>query len=109
MSHKPLAWLDTDDQVRVAPMPAFWAVMLGGRDSASMVNMLPCQEKYSLPNPVAANWGSSRLIDGMFVKLTFFSNSRDIEPGELLALPFDGGSGEMICENFPPIMAISHK
>ena len=37
------------------------------------------------------------------------SNSRDIEPCELLVLPSDRGLCEMISEEFPLIEAISHK
>ena len=48
MSQKPLAWTDSDENVSVARMPAYWAVMLTGRDTSSMVNMLPFEEKYVL-------------------------------------------------------------
>ena len=45
----------------------------------------------------------------MFVEFPLLSNSRDIEPCELLVLPSDGGLCEMISEEFPLIEAISHK
>ena len=109
MSQKPLAWVDSDDNVRVAPMPAYWAVMLTGRDTSSMVNMLPFEEKYCIANPSGHSWGLGTIFDRTFVKFPFLSNSRDIQPGELLVLPYDAGSKDMICENFPSIEAIHHK
>lgn len=108
-SKKPLAWADVEDVVQVVLMPAYWAVMLSGRDTQSMVNVRPYQERYSLLNPTSQHYGQVRITDHMFVKLPFLSNLRDIEPGELLVLPFDGGMPEIICEKFPPIEAISHK
>ena len=45
----------------------------------------------------------------MFVEFPLLSNSRDIEPCELLVLPSDGGLCEMISEEFPLIEALSHK
>ena len=41
-----MARVDLVEKVRVVPMPAYCAVMLTGRDTSSMVNMLPFEEKY---------------------------------------------------------------
>ena len=46
MSQKDLARVDLVEKVRIVPMTAYWAVMLTGRDTSSMVNMLPFEEKY---------------------------------------------------------------
>ena len=48
MSQKHLARVDLVEKVRIVPMTAYWAVMLTGRDTSSMVNMLPFEEKYVL-------------------------------------------------------------
>ena len=102
MVEKPLVSVVEDKVVQVKPMPAFWAVMLTGRDTQSMVNMRPHHETYNLSNPATQDYGGARIMDRMFVKLPFLTAARDIEPGELLVLPFDGGMGEIMCENFPP-------
>ena len=39
VSQKHLARVDLVEKVRVVPMPAYWAVMLTGRETSSMVNM----------------------------------------------------------------------
>ena len=96
-----MARVDLADKVRVVPMPAYWAVMLAGRDTSHMVNMLPFEERYCMPHPIPTSFGQATLFDRTFVRFPFLSNSRNIEPGELLVLPYDGGSKEMICENFP--------
>ena len=42
------------------------------------------------------------------MQLPFLTNSKELQPGDLLVLPFDGGIEDMCCEGFPPIEAISH-
>ena len=46
VSQKHLARVDLVEKVRVVPMPAYCAVMLTGRDTFSMINMLPIEERY---------------------------------------------------------------
>ena len=109
MSHKPLAWVDEKDEVHVHAVPAFWAVMLAGRDNSNLANIGPFWETYYVNNPVTVHWGQWHITQGLHAKFPFLSNTKEIERGQLLVLPFDGGCAEMFCERFPPIQAISHK
>ena len=108
MSYKPLAWTVEDEKVEVHGIPAFWAAMLAGRDTKAMVNMDVFMEEYHIPSPVMKTSTAFALVEQFWVKLPFFTNSRELQAGELLVLPFDGGLADVICENFPPSPAISH-
>ena len=48
-----MARINDDDQVELREISAFWAVMLAGRDTARMVNMIPYMEEYKCLHPVA--------------------------------------------------------
>ena len=107
MSHKqsPLTTVDTDDKVSCTRhFSPFWAVMLAGRDTAKMVNMVPYMEEYTIPQAVAKTHGIVMLGSKITVQLPFLSNKRDLVAGELLALPFDGGHSAICCEEFPSIV-----
>ena len=108
MSYKPLAWTVEDEKVQVYGIPAFWAAMLAGRDTKAMVNMDVFMEEYHIPTPVMKNSTTFAMVEQLWVKLPFLTNSRELQKGELLVLPFDGGLTDIICENFPPSPAISH-
>ena len=103
MSNKPLAWVNGEDVVEVHALPPFWAVMLAGRDTAHMVNMMPCMEEYYIRSPNPKHYGGWTLFSGMSASMPFLCNTKALEPGDLLVLPFDGGMAEMCCEGFPPI------
>ena len=53
MGHTPLATNGPDDQVALRHISPFWAVMLAGRDTTDLVNMMPYMEEYKFPHPVA--------------------------------------------------------
>ena len=105
MSHtsSPLATIGPDDKVECRHIAPFWAVMLVGRDTAQMVNMIPYMEEYNLPPLVATNHGEVKLASTMTLKLPFMTNKSELAPGDLLVMPFDGGLSEICCEAFPPI------
>ena len=108
MSHKPLPLLtvDSDDRVVCARhFSPFWAVMLVGRDSTHMVNMAPYMEEYSIPHAVAKQWGVMKVGSRVSVSIPFLSNTRDLNAGELLALPYDGGHKSIFCAKIPPAKA----
>jgi hypothetical protein len=106
MSHKPLPLLtvDSDDRVVCARhFSPFWAVMLVGRDTTDMVNMAPYMEEYAIPHATARQWGVLKVGSRVSVSIPFLSNTRDLNAGELLALPYDGGLTSIFCEKIPPI------
>ena len=107
MSHKPLARVGADDMVQVRAIPPFWAVMLAGRDTAHMVNMLPYMEEYTVPHPVAKTHGGLANGAKLTLKLPFLSNRNDLSPGDLLVMPFDGGMSEICCVEFPPLRPVN--
>ena len=81
----------TFDVGYVAP---FWAVILTDRDNQQLVNMRPYQDEYTMIAPVAKCYNMN-FMAGMKIHLTFLTNMRDIQAGELLVLPFDGGCPEV--------------
>ena len=107
MSHKqsPLTKVSPDDKVmctrHIAP---FWAVMLVGRDTAHMVNMVPYVEEYVVPQAVPKHHGRLMVQSQIVVEMPFLANKCELKPGDLLALPFDGGHPAMCCEEFPAIV-----
>jgi len=106
MSHtpSPLVTVSSDGKVTCARnFPPFWAVMLVGRDTKNMVNMVPYMEEYTLPPVTAKAYGTVTPAAKITLQMPFLTNKRDLDPGELLALPFDGGHASIICEDFPPI------
>ena len=109
MSHKstePLATIGPDDQLRVRPISAFWAVMLAGRDQTDMVNMVPYIEEYKFHHPTAKVHGDTKPGSSIKLRLPFITNKRKLEVDELLVLPYDGGVKEMVCEEYPPMPTI---
>ena len=105
MSHKPLPLLtvDSDDRVVCARhFSPFWAVMLVGRDTTDMVNMAPYMEEYAIPHATARQWGVLKVGSRVSVSIPFLSNTRDLNAGELLALPYDGGLKSIFCAKIPP-------
>ena len=84
-------------------IPAFWAVMLAGRDHSSKVNMTMCIEEYNIPAAVAKHHGPVRTASTVTLKLPFLMNTEALEDGDLLVLPFDGGNEVISCDSFPAI------
>ena len=107
MSHKPtpLVTVGSDGKVTCARnFPPFWAVMLVGRDTTNMVNMVPYLEEYILPPVHAKLYGSVAAEAKVSLYMPYLTNRRDLKAGELLALPFDGGNASICCEDFPPMV-----
>jgi len=82
----------------------YWAVMLTDRDNADMVNMHPYIDKYKFPTPTAEVAEIACHVK-LKVQLPFLVNQRDLLPGELLVLPYDGGCPE-IMSTPPPLQTI---
>ena len=108
MSHKslPVATIGPNDKVECRHIPPFWAVMLVGRDTSKMVNMLPYLEEYKCPHAVAEMYGEVKTGSAMTLKLPFLTNKCDLAPGDLLVMPFDGGLSEIFYAAFPPIQKL---
>ena len=49
MSHETVSMNVPDDKVELRHISPFWAVMLAGRDTTHMVNMVPYIDEYRLP------------------------------------------------------------
>ena len=98
-----LTTVGLDDQVKLRYISPFWVVMLAGRDTSGVVNIIPCIEEYRTHHPVAKTHGKIEPGSSMSVKLPFLTNTHELAPEELLVMPFDGGLSEICCEAFPPI------
>ena len=82
----------------------FWAVMLTDRDNADLVNMHPYIDEYKLPAPIATHFPMPFNVK-VAVTLPFLTNKKDLSPGELLMLPYDGGCNELM--SVPPSLSRS--
>ena len=110
MSHKmsPLVIVGPDDKVTCTRnYSPLWAVMLVGRDTKNLVNMVPYMEDYTLPQATAKHYGTLGPASRITLQMPFLTNKRDLVAGDLLALPFDGGHASVCCEGFPPILRMS--
>ena len=93
----------TSDVGYIAP---FWAVMMTDRDNQDLVNMQPFQDQFQMMAPVVKMY-EMPFNTGMKIDLTFLTNSRDIAVGELLVLPFDGGSRDVFSRPPPHLVGSS--
>ena len=78
--------------------------MLVGRDTSQMVNMIPYVEEYVVPQAVPTHHGRLTVQSQIVVEMQFLANRCELKPGDLLALPFDGGHAAFCCEEFPKIV-----
>ena len=78
--------------------------MLVGRDTSQMVNMIPYVEEYIVPQAQPKHHGKMTVGNQVMVEMPFLSNRCALKPGDLLALPFDGGHAAFSCEEFPKIV-----
>ena len=106
MSHQPLARLGDDDQLVLRSISPFWVVMLAGRETSQMANVTAYMEEYSLVQPVAKKHGEVKAAASMQVHVPFLTNNRDLAPGDLMVLPFNGGLPQICCESFSPCRVI---
>ena len=77
----------------------FWTVLLSDRNTTGLVNIFPDLEEWKLGNPTPSLWVHGQFGLSLSVKMPFYTNRREIEEGELLVLPFDGGLPEICCES----------
>ena len=98
MSHDTVPKSGTDENVELKHISRFWAVLLAGRDTTSMVNMCAYMEDYRCQSVVPKHHGGVNAAWKMSVSMPFLTNKRALESGEVLVLPFDGGLPEIQCE-----------
>ena len=79
----------------VAP---FWAVLLTDRDNQELVNMIPYTVDFRLPHPESRSFGV-RYTCVLDATMHFLTNKSDLNPGDLLVLPFDGGCTSIFSES----------
>ena len=100
-SHKtPTADEDKESHENVA---AFWAVMFCTGDTTGMINMKPLMEEYRLNNATPLHHGQMVITQKLKYSLPLMTNTIDLNEGDLLVMPFDGGLPEIVCERFPPL------
>ena len=102
MSH---TWKVDKGDVQLTHFSPFWAVMLAGRDTKNMVNMIPHNEEYKLPHPIPKKMGEVRHQSTVTLTMPFLTNKIELKDGDLLVLPFDGDIAEIFCESFPALHA----
>ena len=68
----------------------FWAVMLADRDSGDLVNMHSYVDTFKFPVPIAEMVPVNAYVK-LTVRMPFLVNQYDLDVGDLLVLPFDGG------------------
>ena len=102
MRHKslPLTTIGLNDRVECRHTPPFWAVMLVGRDTSKMVNMLPYMEDYKCPQAVSKLYGEVKTGWAVTLKLPFLTNKCDLYLGDLLVMPFDGVCRRYVAKHF---------
>ena len=114
MSHKKVASKKLDDSLELIHIAPFWAVMLAGRDTAEMVNMIPHMEEYTFQKPVPKTLPEVRTGSTMSLQLPVLTYKSELSKCDLLVLPFDGGIKQVCCETYPKIesdsaRAMSHR
>ena len=87
----------------VAP---FWAVMFCTGDTTEKVNMLPLMEEYRHNNAAPTIWGQMTFTQKLKYRLPLMTNTIDLNEGDLLVMPFDGGLPEIVCGRFPPLATL---
>ena len=103
-SSMPSKWTTRHEQVELTHISPFWAVMLADRDTSGMVNMNPNIETYQVQHAVAKDFGDVKMNSTVTVRMPFLTNMHDLNAGDLLVLPFDGGHTDICCKSFdkPP-------
>ena len=92
-----------EDKESYKNVAAFWAVMFCTGDTTEMVNMMPLMEEYRYNNAVPIHYGPMGFQQKLQFRLPFMTNKEDLNVGDLLVMPFDGGLPEIVCERFPPL------
>ena len=64
-----------------------------------MVNMIPYTDEHTLPHPVGKIYNVGFTF-GLKVTHTFVTNSKELHAGDLLVLPYDGGTAQIF--SVPP-------
>ena len=89
------------DSSRVGYIAPFWALLMTDRDKDDLVNTLPCTDENTLPHPVGKHYNVG-FACGLKVIHTFVTNSKELHAGDLLVLPYDGGTAQIF--SVPPRM-----
>ena len=103
MSHKKVASQKLDYSLELIHSAPFRALMLAGRDTAEMVNMIPHMEEYTFQKPVPKTLPEVRTGSTMSLQLPVLTYKSELSKGDLLVLPFDGGIKQVCCETYPKI------
>ena len=92
-----------EDEKSYKNVAAFWTVMFCAGDTTEMVNMTPLMEDYKYNNAVPIHVGPLSFTQKLQFRLPLMTNTIDLNEGDLLVMPFDGGLPEIVCERFPPL------
>ena len=93
----------TENKKSYKNVAAFWAVMFCTGDTTEKVNMKPLMEEYRHNNAAPTIWGQMTSTQKLKYRLPLMTNTIDLNEGDLLVMPFDGGLPEIVCERFPPL------
>ena len=81
-------------------------MMFCAGDTTEMVNMTPLMEEYRYNNAAPTHHGPMSFTQKLQFRLPLMTNTIDLNKGDLLVMPFDGGLPEIVCERFPPLAAL---
>ena len=93
-SEKGLVTTSAAGSVELGYVAPYWAVMLTDRDNQQLVNMHPYVEEFKLNNPTETYFTMKFKVT-ISVKMPFLTNKSELKCGELLVLPYDGGTAEI--------------
>ena len=94
----------TEDKESYKNVAAFWAVMFSTGDTTEMVNTTPLMEEYRYNNAAPKHHGPMSITpQKLQLRLPLMTNKVDLNIGDLLVMPYDGGLPEIVCERFPPL------
>ena len=88
---------------KIEAVAPYCGLMLAGRSSRDLVNMKPMTQVFMLPQPLLPNY-NMRVAGFVFtlkLQLTYLTNTKQVQAGDLLVLPFDGGCDDIILDAAP--------
>ena len=84
------------------PIEPFWGILLGGRTDIGKVNMSAHSQHMKAPDPSftceagTKARAATQLSVSLSLVVPYFVNSKDLKAGDLLVLPFNGGSSAIV-------------
>ena len=83
------------------PISPFWGILLGGRTDIGRVNMSAHSQHMKVPDfnftdEAGMKTKAAQLSLSLSLVVPYIVNSTDLNAGDLLVLPFDGGSKDMV-------------